>query len=250
MENHRRQQVIGDPHAPFATTLAQQCGSANDYRAVGSPSLPNYIGATAGTTHGIRDDRDPSVHALLTDNLFRQVRRAGGAARSYVEAMPAPCTLQSTGRYAVKHNPAAYFVGDDDRRACETDDLPMGTANAGALVQDLARQSLPRFSFVIPDTCNDTHDCAVAVGDAWLGDWVPRITGSPAYRAGSTALFIVWDEPTPMPFIAIAPSIPAGTRTTTTVDHYALLRTTEELLGLPPIGAAGAAPSMRAVLHI
>src|SRR5438094_8083360 len=80
MENHRRDQVVGSPDAPFATSLAGACGSATDYRTVGRPSLPNYLAATSGGTHGVQDDAPPSDHPIDADNLFRQVRRSGGSA--------------------------------------------------------------------------------------------------------------------------------------------------------------------------
>ena len=251
MENHRRDDVIGSKDAPFITDLARQCGTATDYRTVGSPSLPNYIGATSGSTNGIIDDGDPASHPLSADNLFRQVRDSGRTVRTYAEAMPAPCTLHGIGQYAVKHNPAAYYVGGDDRAACASEDVPLGTTTDGELAHALDDGTLPAFSLVIPDLCNDTHDCPVATGDAWLHQWIPRITESDAYRHGSTAVFVVWDEPTPMPFVAVAPSIAAGSTTAVAVDHYALLRTTEELLGLPTtLGTASAAPSLRPLLHV
>src|SRR5438477_3423802 len=112
MENHKYGEVIGNAAAPYTTALANLCGTATDYSTVGSPSLSNYLGAVAGTTFGIADDAPPGVHPLTADNLFRQVRATGRSARSYEEAMPANCTLASTGGYAVKHNPAAYFTGD------------------------------------------------------------------------------------------------------------------------------------------
>jgi phospholipase C len=246
MENHRRSQVIGDPHAPFLTSLARSCAQATDYRAVGSPSLPNYLAATSGQTHGVHDDGAPASHPIGADNLFRQVRAAGGTARSYVEAMPTACALRPAGRYAVKHNPAAYYIGDGDRKACASEDLPLGTPQEGPLADDLAAGRLPDFAFVVPDLCHDTHDCAVAVGDEWVSQWITRLVSDPTYAAGTTALFVVWDEPTPMPFIAVAPSIHPGTVITTAVDHYSLLRTTEELLGINAfLGTARTAPSMR-----
>ena len=64
---------------------------------------------------------------------------------------------------------------------------------------------------------------------------------SPTRRTatGSTALFVVWDEPTPMPFLAIAPAVHQGAIVSEPVDHYSLLRTTEELLGIDTyLGAA------------
>jgi hypothetical protein len=251
MENHRRDAVIGNADAPFLTDLAQRCGTATDYRAVGAPSLPNYLGATSGDTHGITNDGAPSVHPLTVDNLFRQVRDAGGTVRTYAEAMPSPCALVGSGRYAAKHNPAAYYVGGTDRDACASEDLPLGTATSGPLADDIDDGKLPAFTFVIPDLCNDTHDCSVATGDTWLRDWITRLTSGPDYHDGTTAIFVVWDEPTPMPFLAVAPSVAAGSETGMAVDHYALLRTTEEMLGLPTtLGAASSASSLRPLLHL
>src|SRR6202521_780621 len=59
MENHTYSQVIDNGAAPYTTQLAHQCGTATNYAIVGSPSLPNYIGATAGSTFGIADDNPP-----------------------------------------------------------------------------------------------------------------------------------------------------------------------------------------------
>ena len=127
----------------------------------------------------------------------------------------------------------------------------MGTSSEGPFADDLANDSLPAFAFITPDLCHDTHDCAVAEGDRWLADWMPKILNSAAYRAGRTAVFIVYDEPTPMPNVVVAPSIPPGTVATEPVDHYSLLRTTEELLDIPTfLGAAAEAPSMRAMFHM
>jgi hypothetical protein len=246
MENHSAAQVIGTPEAPFVTDLAAECATASNYRSVGKPSLPNYIGATSGDTWGIADDAGPSAHRLTVDNLFRQVRAAGGTAVSYQDAMPANCVLGGRSTYAVKHNPAAYYAGADDRAACITDDVPF----APAFGEALEGGRLPTFSFITPDLCNDTHDCPVATGDQWLSGLLSVLLDMPVYKAGRTAIFLVWDEDAPMPFVAITPSVHPGTVITQTVDHYALLRTTEEMLGITThLGKAAAAPSMRAALH-
>ncbi len=251
MENHRFSQVIGDQSAPYETALARQCGTASRYATVGAPSLPNYIGATSGATQGISDDADPASHPLAVDNLFRQVRASGRTERSYEEAMPSACRPSGAGRYAVKHNPAAYYTGPGDRAACLSDDITLGTPAAGALRDDLSRGSLPAFAFITPDLCNDTHDCPVSVGDRWLAGWMPTILGSDAYRSGRTAVFVVWDEPTPMPNMVIGSSVAPGTVAAQAFDHYSLLRTTEELLGLSPfLGQAASATSMRPGLHL
>jgi hypothetical protein len=251
MENHTSDQVIGNGDAPYETTLAGQCGTATDYAEVGSPSLPNYIGATSGDTHGIHDDEPPSTHPLDVDNLFRQVRALGGTEKSYEESMTSNCDLGSSGSYAVKHNPAAYYVGGDDRSACKTDDIPLGSLDAGQLRNDLQTGALPAFSFVTPNLCNDTHDCPVHNGDQWLQQWVPVILASNAYRSGAMALFIVWDEPTPMPLIVVSPTTPPGTKASTHMDHYALLRTTEAMLGVTSfLGHADSAPDVRSAFGL
>jgi len=246
MENHRYSDVIGNAAAPYTTQLARQCGAATNYAIVGSPSLPNYIGATSGSTFGISDDNPPSSHVLTGDNLFRQVRTVGMTEKSYQESMPSNCLLSNSGTYAVKHNPAAYYAGGSDRTACQANDVPMGTTSGGAFLNDLNNGTLPNFSFVTPNLCNDTHDCSVATGDSWLQSWVPRILASSAYQSGTTALIIMWDEYTPIPNVIITPSTVPGTLSGTRFDHYSLLRTTEEMLGITTyLGNAATAPSMR-----
>jgi hypothetical protein len=245
MENHTAGSVLGSADAPYENTLVGQCGSSTTYQAVGSPSLPNYIAATSGDTFGLTDDAAPDGHRLTADNLFRQARSAGGTSRSYEEAMTSPCQQSSSGTYAVKHNPAAYYTGENDRDACTTDNLALGDTTSGPLADDLAHDTLPTFSFVTPDLCHDTHDCSVAEGDRWLAGWLPPILDSPAYSRGTMVVFIVWDEPTPMPLLVVSPRIASGTTATVTFNHYSLLRTTEELLGYPLLGHAGNATSMQ-----
>ena len=250
MENRTYGDVLGNAAAPYETALARQCATDRAYHQVGSPSLPNYLGATSGQTYGIADDAGPAAHPITADNLFRQVRNAGGTERSYIETMPADCATVPQGTYAVKHNPAAYYIGGLDRGACLADDVPLGTPTGGSLLADVDGGRLPTFALVVPNLCDDGHNCPAASGDRWLATWLPRILDGPEYRAGSTAVFVVWDESTPMPNIVISPTTPPGLVSSATIDHYALLRTTEELLGLPLLGRAGASPSLRPLFRL
>jgi hypothetical protein len=250
-ENHTNQQVIGSRAAPYTSAVASQCGTAARYSSIGSPSLPNYIGATSGDTHGITDDAGPPLHPIDSDNIFRQVRASGRVERSYLEAMQTNCATAASGRYAVKHNPAAYYTGADDRQACMNDDVPLGSIQSGALASAIELDTLPAFSFITPDLCNDTHDCSVGTGDAWLATWLPMLLDAAAYRRGHTAIFVVWDEPTPMPFIVLTPTVPSGRNVDAAIDHYALLRTTQELLAISPLlGRAATAPSLRDAFNL
>jgi hypothetical protein len=173
------------------------------------------------------------------------VRAAGGTERSFVESMPGPCSLVSSGSYAAKHNPAVYYAGGDDRSACKADDVPF---NAFSSV--LASGRLPTFTSITPNICDDMHDCSVATGDQWLATWVPQILATASYRSGTTALFIVWDEPTPLANLEVAPSVRAGTVSGTALTHYSLLRATEQMLGLPLLGGAATAPDLRSAFGI
>jgi hypothetical protein len=245
MENHSWSTVIANAAAPYLSALARECGTDTNYAAVGSPSLPNYLGATSGLTQGVNDDADPAAHTFAVDNVFRQVRIAGGTERSFVESMPTNCGLVSEDSYAAKHNPAVYYVGPGDRAACQTDDVPFS-----AFQSVLTSGELPTYTSITPNICDDMHDCSVTSGDQWLATWVPRILATSSYRSGTTALFIIWDEPTPLGNVVVAPSVRPGTVSSVAVDHYSLLRATEEMLGLPLLGQAVSATSLRGVFGI
>ena len=76
------------------------------------------------------------------------------------------------------------------------------------------------------------------------------------HRAGcETALFITWDETeasgSTIPTYVVAPSVAPGTRSAAAFNHYSLLRTTEDLLGLRPLlGAASNAAAMTAAFNL
>jgi len=241
-ENKPSTSIIGSPDASYITTLAASCALATDYHGVTHPSLPNYLAATSGSTNGVADDGDPAVHPLSGPSLFAQVTAAGKEWRTYAESMPSPCALSSTGRYAVRHNPAAYFTAV--RSDCARWDVGLGQ-----LTTDLGADRLPAFSLVVPDVCHDMHDCSVSTGDAWLREHLPAVLSSSAYASGTTAVLITWDEDDSahdnrVPLLVVAPSVRAQTRIGSTLDHYSLLRTTEQLLGLPLLGSAAQATAI------
>jgi hypothetical protein len=162
--------------------------------------------------------------------------------------MPKACDPSPAGRYAVKHNPAVYYTAI--RQACAVDDVPLD----GHLSQDIAAGNLPSFAFVTPNLCDDTHDCGVQTGDAWLSTWIPRIVAGPNYMSGNTLIVLTWDEGVGtdnlIPTMVIGPSVPIGSRSAAAFTHYSLLRTTEEVLGLPSVGAATTATSMAPAFHL
>jgi hypothetical protein len=255
LENKAYGKVVGSDDAPFLTQLARDCGLATNYSAVSHPSLPNYLAATSGRTYGIIDDEPPAAHQIGQPSIFDRLAAAGRTWRAYNESMPSNCALTDSGRYAVKHNPAAYYLLS--RRACTRWDVPLGTTSSGQLLSDLRERRLAAFSFVTPDLCNDVHDCPVSTGDAWLESWVPRIVASPQYQSGTTLLVVTFDEsdsdPNRVPTIVVSRSTRPGTSSATPLNHYSLLKTTEQLLGLRQLLGHAADPatrSMRATFHL
>ena len=269
MENHSYDEIIGPAgssaagNAPYTNSLANACGLATNYHNVTHPSLPNYLSSVAGTTSGVQSDCAPADCPQTTPTLFGQLDSVHRSWRGYDESMPTNCDTESVGNYAAKHNPAVYYPALSS--VCAASDVPMGSTS-GAFATALTSGALPAFSFVTPDICDDTHDCPIATGDHWLSTWVPRIVGSPAYRDGEVVLFITWDEGSGdstsgcatnttasdchVATLVVSPSTPAGSRSGVLFNHYALLRTTEQLLGLGFLGAAAQATSMRTAFRL
>ena len=158
--------------------------------------------------------------------------------------MPSNCAKTDSGEYAVRHNPQAYYVNLGD--GCGKYNVPLGDT------PDLSA----RFTFVTPNLINDMHDGTVSDGDTWLSTFIPKVLSSAEYTGGGTALFITWDEDDDLgdnhiPTLVIAPSVAPGRQVTARLDHYALLRATQEMLDVTPLlGNAATAADMRAPFNL
>jgi hypothetical protein len=246
MENHNYSDIAGNTsEAPYENQLAGQCGLATSYQGITHPSLPNYIAATSGSDQGISDDNPPADHPLSVPSIYTQLKAAGLQWRDYEESAPGNCPSDSSGDYAVKHDPAPYYT--NIAADCANWDVPLGSPSSGNLVNDINAGSLPAFSFITPNLCNDMHDCSIATGDAWLQQMVPKILAGPNYQAGNTAVVITFDEDEGQGIVfttVVSPYTPAGSTSGTAFSHYSLLKTTEQLLGLGQLGNAASANSM------
>lgn len=63
-------------------------------------------------------------------------------------------------------------------------------------------------------------------------------------------VIVVYDEYTPLPNLIMAKAVTPGARYGGPFDHYGLLRTIEDALGLPPLNRAAGAVSLRTALHL
>jgi acid phosphatase len=240
LENKEYGQVIGSPDAPNLNRLAGAGALLTNYDAVAHPSLPNYLALVSGSTQRISSDCTDCV--VRARNLADTLDAAGLTWRTYAEGLPAPgFTGASAGRYAKKHDPLLYFAdvsGRPDRRSRV---VPLTR-----LAVDLGRGGLPSFSLVVPDLCHDMHDCSVATGDAWVGRFLSSLLASRPLRDG--AVFVVFDEGTSdagggghVAALVLGPGVRPGARAGAALDHYSLLRTVEDALGLPALGRSARA---------
>ncbi len=256
MENHSLSDIIGNTsQAPYLNTLAGECGLATNYHNISHPSLPNYLAATSGLSMSqlpplsYQDCGVSSSCDTAAPSIFGQ----GETWRAYQESMPSNCYQKNSGEYAVRHDPPPYFTS---LSGCATDDVPYSQ-----LATDLASNTLPAFSFITPNLIDDMHDGTIAQGDSWLASNLPTILNSAAYQGGHTAVFITWDEGSGgsaekscaantsdsscrVATIVISPSTPAGATSATPFNHYSLLGTAEQLLGLAKLGQAASYPTL------
>lgn len=242
LENREYDGIIGRPSAPFLNTLALRSAVAANYHAVAHPSLPNYLALTGGSTFGFAGS-DCMTCSLSHRNLIDELEAAGISWKAYMEAMPSACSLRtSSGGYVRRHDPFMYYrdvAGDHSR--CRF------VVPATDLTRDLARHSLPSFVWLSPDICHDMHSCGTFTGDEYLRTIVPRLL---AQLGPSGILVLTFDEGQTnsgccggakgghiLTLIA-GPGARSGARSDVPYDHYSLLRTIEDLWGLPRLGYA------------
>src|SRR5581483_6456169 len=179
-------------------------------------------------------------------------------------------TETATDQYATRHDPFVYFHSViDDTAYCDSH-----VVNLDPLPHDLSSSSLtPNYVFITPGLCDDGHDAKCANGgpgglaqaDAFLRTWVPKITSSPAFTQQNGLLIITFDEaavsdassccgeiPGPgsalpgvtgpgggdVGAVLISPCIRPGTVSQQPYNHYAMLRSVEDLFGLAHLGYA------------
>jgi phosphatidylinositol-3-phosphatase len=235
MENKEYDEVVGSDEAPFFNELAATYSYSSGMFGIRHPSLPNYLAMLGGSTFGI--DSNCTDCMVEGENVVDQMDEADISWKAYMEEMPAPCYLEDAGQYVKKHNPFVYFdsiVNDDN---CKENVVPLTDLGG-----DIDRGDVPRFLWISPGLCHDTHDCDIAAGDAFLEEVVPHVLNA---LGPDGVLVITYDEGTTsegccevasggrIPFVMAG----ARARKSFTSDephtHYSLLRTIEESFGLP-----------------
>jgi hypothetical protein len=235
MENHSYGEVIGNPRAPFLNALAHHGALFTQSYAVTHPSEPNYLALFSGSTQGVTDDSCP--HRFTGANLAAELFAAHLTFAGYSEGQPpGGGSVCAAGEYARKHVPWVNFSNVPAAAAKPMTAFPVG-----------AYARLPTVSFVIPNLCDDMHDCPVSTGDAWVSAHLgPYLSWASTHRG---LLIVDWDENdgspgNHIPTIFAGPMVKPGIYPEP-ITHYSVLRTIEYLYGLRPLGASAHAAPVR-----
>jgi len=241
LENREYGAIVGSGAAPYLNSLVAKYGQLTSLYAETHPSEPNYIALTSGGLQGTNSD---GAYNLNVPNLFDQIETSGRTWHVYAQGFPGNCYGGSSadevadgtgaaGDYARKHNPAISYTSISGN--------PARCANITKLAGfDPAAAD---FEMVIPNQINDMHSSSVQAGDAFLKEFVPQITGSPAFA--DSVLFITWDEGTTnlngggrIATIVASPNMTPGSHFDGPTTHYSMLRTIELAWGMPLLGEA------------
>lgn len=229
MENHGLAQVVGNPAAPYVTSLARQGMNFTNSHGVTHPSQPNYLALFSGSTQGVTNDSCPHTFSGV-NNLSAQLIAAGRSFAGYSESMPstgfAGCRA---GEYVRKHNPWVNFPN-----------VP-GSANLpySAFPSDFA--ALPTVSFVVPNLISDMHDASINTGDAWLKTHIDAY--AQWAKSHNSLLIVTFDEDDSSTSANLIPTILVGAGVAPgtcglQIDHYTVLATIERIYGLPALTPA------------
>ncbi|MFZ4704701.1 MAG: alkaline phosphatase family protein [Bacteroidales bacterium] len=243
LENHSYTQIIGSSAAPNINALASDPYSAlfTQSYAIEHPSQPNYLDLYSGSNQGVTNNELPVEFPFTTPNLGRQLIDAGKTFITYSEDLQEVGYNGATSAgYVRKHNPAANWMGTG------TNQIPATTNQPLTAFPSTNFALLPTVCFVVPNQLNNMHDGTdperITRGDNWIYD---NFSSYIAWAKTHNSLFILtWDEDNfqvenRIVTIFTGQVVKAG-EYADTINHYTILRTIEDIYGLPQIGNASA----------
>ena len=244
---NREASAITASTAPYFASFAAANVNFTNFYGVTHPSQPNYLNAFSGSNQGVTTNDHFSFPPSI-DNLGNQLAAAGKSWRVYVQNFPGNCFDGDSftggidgpgvaGQYVRKHSPAISF-----------ENVRVNPAEC-ANIQPLANfDPTVNFAFVVPNMTNDMHDGTTAQGDAFLQAFVPLVTNSPDWT--NTLLIVSFDEGTSSVnggghiYTAAAAPWLRHADVTSIYNHFSVLRTIEEIFGLPFLNNAATASTM------
>jgi hypothetical protein len=263
MENKGFTEIVGSPNAPYLNSLIETYGFGTNYYGLTHPSDPNYYPIIGGSDFGFNWNcpADCFDAPTLVDNIeaagltWAGYAEGGGGYLDPTDRLPFlafkdiyndPVRVE-THIFDISqmgfdlHNPATapnyvWFAANDEFNMEGPTDFPIGWLRWLAGFLD------PR------------HQYNVAAGDEWLSEHVPVIMNSNTWQDPTqrSAIFVTFDEDynnislgvgnqgnhIVMVVIPSPGAVNAGMRSghflvDDYANHYSLLRTIEDALGLP-----------------
>ncbi len=266
-------------NAPYLLgTLKPQGAWLTNYFALTHFSEANYVGMMAGQFNRCQqfDGSAASCHEAW-DNLFHQLNGAGVTWQSWMESMPSPCALTSSGaaktqdHYGAKHNPAIFFdniegshgagvwsatPGPECSRTISSGPDEPGAPQRHERVQPRGLATTAQFNLVVPNECEDAHDnCPPQRRPRSRSSMRSSNNEVPVIQNGDPGALIIitFDEGTSnkgpanskqfagggnIVFLALGPGVDANDTDSARSNHYGLLKTLETGYGLGPRGAS------------
>ena len=245
-ENTNYDDVIGNPQMPYLNSLAAQYALATQYYANTHPSIGNYFMLTVGN---IVTNSDGYSGIVPDDNIVRQLTAAGRTWKSYAEDLPSVgYTGGDVGRYARRHNPFALLADVVRNPSQVTNLVPFSQ-----FAIDLGSSAFPNYSFIVPNLCNDGHDCPLGTVDSWLQANIGPLVGNSQFQRDGL-LIVTFDEASDQDatngggrvvWLAVSGRSKRGYRSSTVYQHQSTLRLTAQVLGLTSFpNQAAVAPEM------
>ena len=253
----------------YIIQLSNTYGIAQNYSAVGHPSLPNYLAMTSGGNYDAPPfDRDcfPQSNGCFVSapNIIDSIDSSGRTWRAYMEDYTGGgCSHTGTLFYTNQHNPFVYYTDiNNNATRCSriVDANPGGSGYLSLPTQFLSDlnsiSTASNYMWLTPNLCNDGHDlCAplnntVSQQNQYLSLLVPRILNSMIFRTQRAALFVVWDESATtknniVTAIWAGPMARTAFSSTSPYGHYSAVKTIETSWNLPSLTSHdSSAPSM------
>ena len=242
-----------------------QTGIARDGQPIGDGCVyPAHVSTIANQL----ESKHLTWGAFMEDMGTNPARESATCGHPQIGTMDSTEIATAGDQYATKHNPFVYFHAIIDSATCKKNVVPL------TRLEDALRSvdRTPNFTFIVPNLCHDGHDRPCANGEpgslesaqVFLQHWVPRIMSSAAYKKDGL-IVITFDEAlsinaescchqppgpnTPRPgvngpgggrtgAVLLSRFIRPGTVTNVPYNHYSLLRSVEDLFGLPHLGYA------------
>ncbi len=188
-ENQNYSASYNSSNMPYLTSLANEYGLGVNYYSDTHPSIGNYLNLATGNILTDDDSRTPQNFPVSLNNIALEVQNAGGTWKDYVENLPtnATCKGMHPGAYYVRHDPLEYMSTINTERT--------HYVCFAQFANDLLRHQLPNLSWMVPNGCDDAHDCSIQTFDNWLRTEVGLLLTTSYFKPGGTGLLIiVFDE--------------------------------------------------------